>query len=754
MRSGWWIATTLVALSTATAAPAPEERRAVPVPEQVPGWLVDGHVAEAFDAWAAVDRGQHPSPTANDIAFVQAWIGVRADRADEVAKLLPHVADAPTPPAPYRDLLVAELHQARKASLAALKRLDAIPADHVVAPRAQAVRAAVLRDLGRTAEAAKVLEDLASARDPAPGVAHALHALVVARDPANPASLPLLWRLWRAYPTTEEGRAAAAWLREHHEGTEPGLLDALERVDRLMDVGAYDDAIALAASLRDEVPPTTERGCRLAYAHGRSLYKRNRLSDAMAAFGDAGRSCATVEDGEGEKILYLTALSAFRRGRFTQSAGLYADLATLYPHTTFADDGLTRAGIAWLEAGDEDAALASWRQALASFPAGDTVPEAAFRLAFHQFEHGHTDEAIQIATTLGERPVADDEVHVPAARYWAARWTGWPDAKRPDWLDPEGRPAATEALRAATANPHGWYAALAWARLHALDPAGAEQLAAEVRARLDAMPVRDGWTVRASLREDPRVVEAQALARLGLPIETRAAWSHLDPETFTPDEVAWWTLWRQTAGDTTSALEDIQRWLRAHPLDPFAPGTREVVRVGYPDRYGDVLRSVHAKEGWTWDHRFQHGLVREESGFDRYVISYAGAYGLGQLMPATANDVAGRIGMTISRQDLYDPATNLRISGAYLTSLLERYGMNPALTLAAYNAGPGRVGGWLAERGDQPLDAFVERIPIRQTRGYVKRVSATWQTYRTFDEGPAFIDLRPWTDSVSATLTR
>jgi soluble lytic murein transglycosylase len=123
--------------------------------------------------------------------------------------------------------------------------------------------------------------------------------------------------------------------------------------------------------------------------------------------------------------------------------------------------------------------------------------------------------------------------------------------------------------------------------------------------------------------------------------------------------------------------------------------------------------------------------MREESALDPAVVSQAGAVGLTQLMPATAAEVAKRLRIgPITPTTLVDPAINIRIGAAYLGELLARYGRQPALALAAYNAGGGAVGRWLEARGGLELDEFVEEIPIDETRGYVKRVLRSFAAYR------------------------
>ena len=145
-------------------------------------------------------------------------------------------------------------------------------------------------------------------------------------------------------------------------------------------------------------------------------------------------------------------------------------------------------------------------------------------------------------------------------------------------------------------------------------------------------------------------------------------------------------------------------------------------------------------------------LMREESALDPLVISGAGAVGLTQLMLPTANRFARALGLPrVTAQALEDPGLNIRLGSAYVATLLRRFDGNPALSLAAYNAGEGAVDRWLAARGHEPLDAFVEEIPISETRGYVKRVLGSYATYRyLYEPGPA--RLCPFQESLASSF--
>jgi soluble lytic murein transglycosylase len=106
-----------------------------------------------------------------------------------------------------------------------------------------------------------------------------------------------------------------------------------------------------------------------------------------------------------------------------------------------------------------------------------------------------------------------------------------------------------------------------------------------------------------------------------------------------------------------------------------------------------------------------------------------------QLMPATARQMARTLDLDPDRHSLDDPAFNLLLGSAYIDRLIRRYDGSLLLAVAAYNAGPGRVGGWLKRYGDpraaeiDPID-WVETLPFAETRNYIQRVFEGLTVYR------------------------
>jgi soluble lytic murein transglycosylase len=150
-------------------------------------------------------------------------------------------------------------------------------------------------------------------------------------------------------------------------------------------------------------------------------------------------------------------------------------------------------------------------------------------------------------------------------------------------------------------------------------------------------------------------------------------------------------------------------------------------RLGFP--------TLTAPAGTNWT--MVHAITRQESQFADNAISYAGARGLMQLMPGTAREQAGKIGVQYMSASLVtDPSYNIRLGDSYLQRMLNYYGGSYPLAVAAYNAGPGNVNKWLRQNGDPrtgsiPWVNWIERIPIYQTKDYVERVLENAVVYET-----------------------
>jgi peptidoglycan lytic transglycosylase len=123
-------------------------------------------------------------------------------------------------------------------------------------------------------------------------------------------------------------------------------------------------------------------------------------------------------------------------------------------------------------------------------------------------------------------------------------------------------------------------------------------------------------------------------------------------------------------------------------------------------------------------------IARQESAMEASARSSADARGLMQLLPSTARIVARRARLPVPQSnDLYDPGTNIALGSYHLAWLIERYNNQTPLAIAAYNAGEHRVDRWIKDAQGLPMDVWIETIPFRETRNYVKNVLAFRHVY-------------------------
>jgi soluble lytic murein transglycosylase len=730
----------------ATSAVGPGYRSVSPVVSaELTTALFDKDWSTAIEVLDAIDPKQLTTRAQGERAFLLAWAHIRADTPEKAVHLLPLLESVLSVPAPYLATVRGELLVEELKHREALAALETVPPGSAIYPRAAVLRAQTLQKLDRRKEASEVFAAIVERPDPAPGNPLALLALAQQKGAGNPEAYPYLRRLWAWYPTHPEASDAAKMLSAYPDRAEfrPTTAERSIRAEQWMRASAWSNAItaanqALAGGLEKD-----EATCRALYVRGRSTYKKNQLSNAIQAFADAGTRCEGVSDEYGAKALYITGTAQFRKKQFEASARTFEQIPARYPNHSMADDGYTHAGIGLQEAGDLAGAQVQWQKALDELPDGDTAAEATWRLAWSQYVEGDVAGARKTALALSRLSPAVDAVHSDAGRYWHARWALYPDVDAPTVPDEAGRAEAIAGWsRLLDERPFSFYAILAASRLAEVAP---EELAKR-QTRGERGPIDRPWEVRTRFLEHEGIRHGVALARLGLSREARLEWDRFEDD-WTPDEAAWLFEMRAAAGDWLFGHAAFRAWIRKHPVGSLGEGERAVVRVAYPDRYWDEVQKASVYD--TYEPRLFHSLVREESNFNRRIVSFAGARGLSQLMPATARQTAGWMKRSVTMSDLFDPQTNLDIGGRYLHQVHKQLSGSPYCALAGYNAGPGRVNQWRGEWGNIPTDEYVERIPFRETRGYVKRVMGTWQTYRWFmDDGQPFPDLSAYNHQV------
>ena len=229
----------------------------------------------------------------------------------------------------------------------------------------------------------------------------------------------------------------------------------------------------------------------------------------------------------------------------------------------------------------------------------------------------------------------------------------------------------------------------------------------------------------ARLTSNPWLMLSFALHRLDRPEDARRLFEHAFrslPEELLPSLA--WLAHSVDWHDRVAVL--IARMDRVHDPEWYA------ARFALPHR--ELVEEQAASQ--SIDPDWIYAIMRRESLFMRDIGSGAGAQGLMQLMPATARWINRKAGLHLSPLTLDDPETNIALGSAYLSYMAERFDGRYPLAIAAYNAGPGRIGDWLP---DVPLpgDVWVDTILFDETRAYAQAVLAGMVTYQWRREGKA-----------------
>jgi len=173
------------------------------------------------------------------------------------------------------------------------------------------------------------------------------------------------------------------------------------------------------------------------------------------------------------------------------------------------------------------------------------------------------------------------------------------------------------------------------------------------------------------------------------------------------------------------------RWYHKASQSVGWSGRYDELELRYPTPWQDLVTRVSVQH--QVEPYWIYGVIRQESGYMTRAISSAGAMGLMQLMPYTAQYLSDKDGLGLTPEsDITEPAVNLDLGTRYLAQMMERY-QNPVYATAAYNAGPSRVDRW-KDRYPSDLSVWIESIPFDETRGYVKSVLTYSQIYANRDQ--------------------
>jgi len=153
-----------------------------------------------------------------------------------------------------------------------------------------------------------------------------------------------------------------------------------------------------------------------------------------------------------------------------------------------------------------------------------------------------------------------------------------------------------------------------------------------------------------------------------------------------------------------------------------------IQQIIYPKKYEQYV-SKYA-ELYNVDELLIYSIIKAESNFDEKANSKAKAIGLMQLMENTATEISNEIdNIEIPQEQIYEPETNIKLGTYYFSVLMNKYN-NIGLALAAYNAGMGRVDGWIKDGILKKDGSDLENIPFKETNLYVRKILYNYEKYK------------------------
>jgi len=666
-------------------------------PQTADAYFLLGEAYRAMSEWdkaiAAYRQYQHLRPKVID-SYVEEAIGlaatlagdyVAAGQAYQAAIAAPRVGEAFD-----QQERLAEVYVALGEVESALAEYEAIyqqTNQNWRKARAAVAAGQVLYNAGRAEEAyAKFLEavnNYPEARDSFQGL------LILVND---------------GVPVDDSQRGLTNYYAENYEPAIAAFqrhLDAIPETDGSAATALYHLGLSYAALKEDEQAIATFRRVVENYP-GDPLWATAYFQIAFIQPypADAQTFQAFVADAptapEAPDALFRAARLAERHDDFREAAALWLRIADEYPESEQAADGAMQSGLVLYRAGE-------------------------FGAAGKRFER---------ATTLGSDPGQH-------ARAWL--WIGLVKAKL-------GDQAGAEAAwtTAAASDSHGYYSLRAEELLRGVRPftppraydfdfdfdAEREQAEAWLRATFPLAQNADQLSeLHPGIWQEPRFVRGAELWRLGRLSEAHAEFDSLRVD-LSGDPLAMWqlALYFNQIGAHDLAIRSARSVVDLAGYADSLIAPRLILLLRFPVPFLDYV--VPAAAEYDLPPFLLLSKMRLESFFWKYAFSSAEARGLNQIIPATADEVARKLGMTdFSYDDLYRPVVSLPMGAYYLAYVGSLTDDDPGAALVGYYAGPGNAQAWQAlAHGD--LDLFVEVIRLPDAKLYVQTAYEYFEVYR------------------------
>ncbi len=547
----------------------------------------------------------------------------------------------------------------------------------------------------------------------------AARAVLQAGDTEN--GLARMEAVLTTYPDLPEAYLAMQALTENGRG-----VNSLARGRISFTYGDYADAIEAFNSYTVQNPGNIP--AELYLLLGRAYREIGSTAAALTAFQTIVESYPT-DESFGQALL--------EQGRTRRLGGdvagaidHYMRMADTYDYLPEAAEALYRAGFLYTENSQPTEARVVFERLADRYPGTAQANDGLFMAASAAYSAGDTTSAERFYAELAVNSTGEDQ----ASAYW---WVG-----RFALLRGDQRTAQQAFEQTRIAAPDSYYSARATDLLNNIQPFqrpatyrfqfddAAEVAQAENWLRTTYGITQEGvlWQLPPELANDQRLIRGRELWTVAAYEEARAEFDDLieanRENALVSYQLAIYFRGLGAYQDSVVAASYVIRNANVGTLD--APPY--IARMRYPAYYLDVVQEVSTRR--ELDPLLMYSLIRHESLFDTYATAAAGEKGLTQVIPSTAEYIAGELQwQDYQHSDLFRPYAGIEFGAFYLDEQLRRFNGNTVAALAGYNAGPGRADSWLQLSGGDP-DQFMTAISIDSTRIYVQRIYGYYNIYR------------------------
>ncbi|MBI5943009.1 MAG: tetratricopeptide repeat protein [Chloroflexi bacterium] len=427
----------------------------------------------------------------------------------------------------------------------------------------------------------------------------------------------------------------------------------------------------------------------------------------------------------------------FQKGLDAEAAQTLVDFATAAPNSDLAAEYLMRAARIYESNAQYPEALQIWARVANEYPGTEHAPTAVFFAGIINYRNGDASSALSsFNRSLGLSITPSDKARAYLWMGKAYQKLGDNDSAANNWRESQ------------SADPGGYYSERARDLLIDRPPFTAPitlnpvpNLATE---REDAntwlkltlnLPLETDLNGLGSLAADERIIRGNELWSLGFYEKARLEFESLRTELESNlDAVGSYRLANHLLGLGLyrTAIFSARQTLTLAGLDDHVESMTAApyfAHVRYGMYYSDLI--TPDAQANNFDPLFIFSVVRQESLFEGFVSSSAGARGLMQIIPATGDQITFQLGwpLNYTDKDLYRPDVSIAFGTHYLATNRKLLNGDLYAALAAYNGGPGNAQQWQALSGNDP-DLFLESVRFEETRNYIRNIYEIYAIYR------------------------